>query len=377
MTGSRLPLLIAVVVAVVAIAVGVHVIRDTDRAPAEATSITCLGGSEKSALMADTEVRDLLREEFGLRVRFDERGSYDLVQVPTRQLREQGIDCLWPASASATSVFESSHDTADFPDYQAESVLETPEVIYAGAAATDALLRAGIVEQRENSYYIIDFKRLLLDYVLPKQKWEVLGAQHIAGPIRITSTDPATSNSGFTLLQLELTVIASGDIFQPPTVAEAQTGLPIVRGLYDAQGLQADSSDGGFREWLIQGAATLYAGYENQILQQLVAYRDNSSATEALLAGTRLLYPDPTIFNSNPVLTLTADARRLVTALRDPRIQEIAWKRYGFRSATELGAAHTADFERIPLAAQPRSTTPPRADITQLLLACVRDNVCA
>ncbi|MFR9752475.1 hypothetical protein ACL02S_15765 [Nocardia sp. 004] len=377
MNRSRLPVVIAIVIAAVTIAIGVVVIRDSNETPAAVQQLTCLGGSEKSALMADTEVRDILRDDYGLEVRFDKRGSYDLVQLPTDQLRLQKIDCLWPSSASARSVFEESHDTGDFPDYRAESVLETPEVIYAGAAATDALMRTGVVVQHTDSHYVVDFKRLLLDYILPKQKWEAIDAQHLAGPIRITSTDPKSSNSGFTLLQLELTVIGSGDVFQPPTIAEAEAGLPTVRDLYDAQGLQSDSSDGGFREWLIQGAASLYAGYENQILQQLVAYRDNAPATEALLANTRLLYPDPTIFNSNPVLALTTPAHQLITALRDQKIQQIAWKRYGFRSATELGAADIGDFPQVPLAIQPRATTPPRADITQLLLACVRDNQCS
>ncbi|WP_067539679.1 hypothetical protein [Nocardia crassostreae] len=376
MNRSRLPLLIAVVLAAVAIAVGVVVIRDANEPPVAVTRLTCLGGSEKSSLMADAEVQQILRDKYRLEVRFDKHGSYDLVQIPTDQLRGQQIGCLWPSSASARSVFEQTHDTADFPDYRAESVLESPEVVYAGPAATDALLRAGIIAQRDNSYYIIDLKRLLLDYVLPKAKWETLGAQNLAGPIRITSTDPQTSNSGFTLAQLELTIVASGDIFQPPTLAEARTGLPTVRGLYDAQGLQSESSDGGFREWLIQGASSLYAGYENQVLQQLSAYRDNKQATDALLAGTRLLYPDQTIFNSNPILALTAEAQQLITALQDPQIQQIAWKRYGFRSATELGAATVADFPQIPLAAQPRTTAPPKADVTLLLLACLRDNVC-
>ncbi|MGX1809481.1 hypothetical protein ACWIGI_27490 [Nocardia sp. NPDC055321] len=377
MNKSRLPVLLAAVFAVVVIVVGVVVIRGSQATPAAVTTLTCLGGSEKSALMADADVRAILREDYRLEVKFDQRGSYDLVQLPTAQLKSQGVGCLWPSSASARSVFEATHDTDDFPGYRAESVLETPEVIYAGPAATDALIKAGIVAQRENAYHIVDLKRLLLDYVLPKQKWEALAAQNLAGPIRITSTDPATSNSGFSLLQLELTVIASGDVFQPPTVAEAKAGLPTVRGLYDAQGLQSDTSTGGFREWLIQGAAMLYAGYENQVLQQLAAYRDNPAATDALLAGTRMLYPDPTLFNSNPVLALTPEAQQLITALQDPEIQRIAWQRYGFRSATQLGAPNAADFARIPLAAQPRGTAPPKADVTLLLLACVRDNKCA
>ncbi|WP_067853908.1 hypothetical protein [Nocardia shimofusensis] len=376
MNRSRRPVFFAIVVAVVALVVGVLVIRDSTSEPPRARELTCLGGSEKSAFMADSEVRAVLREDYGIAVRFEERGSYDMVQIPTEQLRSRAIDCLWPASASARSVFEESHDTDDFPGYRAESVLETPEVIYAGAAATEALIRAGLVTRRDDAYYLVDFQRLLLDYVLARAKWDVLATDEPAGPIRITSTDPESSNSGFTLLQLELTVIASGDVYQPPTVEEARSGLPTVRALYDAQGLQSAGSDGGFREWLIQGASSLYAGYESQILQQLVAYHDNASATDALVANARMLYPEPTLFNSNPLLTLSEPARELIPALQDPRIQDIAWKRYGFRSATRLGAVQAADFPQIPLAAQPRATTPPRADVTQLLLACLRDNRC-
>ncbi|QLY30007.1 hypothetical protein [Nocardia huaxiensis] len=373
MNKSRLPLLIAVVVAVIAIAVGIVVIRKGNEPAAAVTQLNCLGGSEKSALMADSEIQGILRDKYSLDVKFEKRGSYDLVQIPADTLRSQRIDCLWPSSASALSVFESAHNTGDFPGYRAESVLESPEVIYAGTAATEALVRTGIVIQRDNAYYIVDFKRLLLDYVLPKQKWDALGAQNPAGPIRISSTDPKSSNSGFALSQLELTVVASSDLYQPPTVAEAKAGLRTVRGLYDAQGLQSASSDGGFREWLIQGASTLFAGYENQILQQLTAYQDNPSATTDLTTRVRMLYPEPTLFNSNPVLTLTQASQPLIAALQDPQIQQIAWKRYGFRSATQLGSANAADFPQIPLATQPRTTTPPKADVTLLLLACLQD----
>ncbi len=376
MKTSRTPLLIAVVVAVVALVAGVFVIRGAqEEPPTPATQLNCLGGSEKSSLMADPEVIAILRDKYSLAVQFDKRGSYDLVQIPTEQLRSQQVDCLWPSSASARSVFEQTHQVGDFA-YRAESVLESPEVIYAGTDATDALVRAGIVAQREKSYYIVDLKRLLLEYVLPKKKWDTLGAQAAAGPIRVTSTDPKTSNSGFTLMQLQLAIVASGDVFTPPTPAEAKAGLPTIRALYETQGLQADSSEGGFREWLIQGAASLYAGYENQLLQQLVAYRGNESATEQVLTKTRMLYPDPTLFNSHPILALTDKSRALIDAMKDPAIQTIAWQRYGFRSGTQLGANLIGDYAQVPLAQQPRATPAPNADVTLLLLRCIRDNAC-
>ena len=66
--------------------------------------------------------------------------------------------------------------------------------------------------------------------------------------------------------------------YQPPTVAQAKKGLPTVRELYDAQGLQAKSSDFGFDQWLLQGGelhAPLYAGYESQVIGKTVAYAND------------------------------------------------------------------------------------------------------
>ncbi|MGK8488991.1 hypothetical protein [Nocardia asiatica] len=104
MNRSRLPVVLAIVVAVVAIVVGVVVIRGANDAPVAARQLTCLGGSEKSALMADAEVRAILRDEYGLEVRFDKRGSYDVVQLPTDQLRDQKIiACGRPPPVPAAS----------------------------------------------------------------------------------------------------------------------------------------------------------------------------------------------------------------------------------------------------------------------------------
>lgn len=383
---NRTPLIIGVVVAVVALIGGIYYftrgggtpVTQGENTTAPVKTLTCIGGSEKSALMADPEIVKLLHDKYQLTVDFKRQGSYDLVQIPTKDLKAQKVDCLWPSSASARSVFEGSHSArTDFSGYRAESVLESPEVIYAGVDATNTLLKAGVVEKRGSGYYIVDLKRLLLELVLKKQSWQSLGAKDVAGPVKITSTDPASSNSGFTLAQLELAVASSGDVYQPPTVAEASKGLPTVRSLYEGQGLQAESSDDGFREWLIQGAGSLYAGYENQVLQKLVEYKGNQGAKQALLKQVRLLYPEPTIYNSHPVLALDPDAGRLIDAMKDPAVQDIAWKKYGFRSGTQIGANNIADFKEVPLADQLRTTSPPNADVTLMLIACIRDNKCS
>jgi hypothetical protein len=376
---KALPLIIGGVLVIVAVAVGVFVIRGGGSSSTPVVTINCIGGSEKSELMADPDVTKILRDRYHLAVNFTPMGSYDQVQLTTAELKARNVDCLWPSSESAQLVFEQTHATnADFPAYQAQTVLQSPEVLYAGPDGTRVLLKQGVVVQRGGRYYLVNMKKLLLDYVLTGKTWGDLGAQTIAGPVNITSTDPAKSNSGFTLSQLELGIVSTDNADQPPTVTQAKKGLPIVRKLYNAQGLQAKSSDFGFDQWLLQGGelhAPLYAGYESQVIGKIVSYENDPVALKQLLADVRILYPQPTIYADHPILALDANAVKFITAMKDQEIQNIAWQRYGFRSGVSLGT-DVNYFKQLPLAGQLLTTSPPNADVTLLLLRCIQNNVC-
>ncbi|WP_199523786.1 hypothetical protein [Micromonospora craterilacus] len=367
-----------VTVIVVCVVAAVLWVRSDNAATSAAPPavVNCLGGSEKSELMADADVVRILRDRYQLEVNFRPLGSYDQVQLSSDDLKARQLDCLWPSSASAQSVFEAQHPGA-FPDYRAENLLQSPEVVYAGPRGTEALIKRGLVQQRDNRYYLVNMKSLLLDHVLKRQTWDGIGAADLRGPITVASTDAAKSNSGFVLAQLQLSIVATDDVFQAPNLAQARKALPTMRALYDAQGLQARSSDSGFREWLTQGGefkSPLYAGYENQLIQ-LVA--QGGVNTESVLKNVRLLYPDPTIYSDHPLLALNSTAVRLIEALKDPEIQAIAWQTYGFRSALQVGANDVADFPDLALAEQIRTTPAPAADVTLALLNCIKDaNTC-
>jgi ABC-type Fe3+ transport system substrate-binding protein len=348
--------------------------KKDDNTPAAApdTTLTCLGGSEKSELMADPDVKRILHDKYHLTINFQSLGSYDQVQLKTEELNTRKVDCLWPSSASAQGVFEAQHQGA-FKEYKAENVLQSPEVIYAGPKGTDALVGKNVVQQRGDQYYIVNMKALLLDYITKKQTWEGIGANGLNGPITVSSTDPARSNSGFVLAQLELNILATEDVFSAPNIDQARKALPKMRELYDAQGLQARSSDAGFREWLTQGAelkSPLYAGYENQLIQQVAQAGANSAS---ILKNVRVLYPEPTIYSDHPLLALNANAGRFIEAMKDSEIQTIAWKKFGFRSAVQVGLNNVADFKDIKLSDQVRTTAPPAADVTLALLDCMKD----
>lgn len=213
---------------------------------------------------------------------------------------------------------------------------------------------------------------LLIEHTLAGKTWQDLQTQNLRGPINISSTDPAKSNSGFTLAQLELSTIAT-DGTRPPTITEARAALPQLRQLYDAQGLQAATSDNGFRQWLTQGgeyaAPPLYAGYESQIIQEI----NTGPNAAGVLQEVRVLYPDPTMYSDHPLLALDADAAKLIEALKDPELQTLAWKKYGFRSATNAALNNTADFPDLPLAPRVRTIPAPNAEVTLALLGCLQD----
>ena len=261
----------------------------TSSAPGgDVVTLTCLGGSEKEDLMADPEVKKILRDKYRIEVDFNATGSYKQVQIPTDELKANKIDCLWPSSASAQAIFEGSGNNKAFGnDYRAESVLQSPEVLYANREAAEGLRNTGIVQVRDNVYFIVDFKRLLEDYMLKSKSWADVGVSLPAGPLLINSSDPATSNSGMTLAQLELATIVSGNPYQPATTDQARASLAKVKELVDAQGLMRSGFDSAFEQWVIQQTGGLLAGYENQLLQWITT-RNQGTVPEGIVT----LYPE-------------------------------------------------------------------------------------
>jgi hypothetical protein len=336
-----------------------------------ATRITCYGGSEKADFINDPDVKRILRDKYHLEVDFIPKGSYKQVQIPPDELKSNKIDCLWPSSASAQAIFEGSGYSKAFGnDYEAASVLQSPEVLYANQEAADGLKRSRIVEERDNVDYIVDFRRLLEDYLLPGKSWSDLGVSLPAGPVLINSSDPATSNSGMTLAQLELATVASGNPYQPASTAQAGAALGKVKALVEAQGLMRTGSDSAFEQWVIQQTGGLLAGYENQLLNWITTRNGG-----AVPAGIVTLYPEPTIFNDHPILGLTPAGRRLIPAVQDDAIQDIAWKRYGFRSGTRV-VEQIFPGVTVPPTHTVKKTQAPGYAVTKLLLDCFVNNQC-
>ena len=365
-------IVLVVVVAVVVIIMGRDSGGGGSATPADGTvKLTCYGGSEKEDFVNDPDVKRILKDRYGIQVDFVAKGSYKQVQLSADELKADKVDCLWPSSASAQAIFEGSGTSKAFGnDYQAASVLQSPEVVYANSEAAEGLKNAGIVAKRDDAYFIVDLKRLLEDYLVPGKSWADLGVALPSGPVLINSSDPATSNSGMTLAQLELATVASGNPYQPATEAQASLALAKVKALVDAQGLMRTGSDSAFEQWVIQQTGGLLAGYENQLLQWITTRNGG-----AVPPGIVTLYPEPTIFNDHPILTLTEPGQRLIAAIEDNEVQDIAWTRYGFRSGTRV-LEQAFPGVAVPATHVIKKTQAPGYGVTKLLLACFVDGQC-
>ncbi|WCC79351.1 hypothetical protein O6R08_07370 [Cutibacterium equinum] len=332
----------------------------------EVTQIKCAGGSEKTELMADPEVTKVLADKYHLKLDFVPMGSYSQVQMSTDDIKKAGFNCLWPSSASAQRIFEADH-RGQFSGYRAQTVLQSPEVVYSGPQATAALQRAKLVTKVDD-HHEFDIKTFLLDHATKDTTWQKLKAGNLAGPVRIRSTDARSSNSGFTMMQLELTILATKDNTSSPTLAQSKAVLPQMRQLYETSGLQAASSENGFGQWLTQGgeyAARCSPGTRTRSSswQPPTRTRRRSSRTSRCCTPAR----------RSTQITLDTDGRKLINAMRDNEIQTIAWKKYGFRSTTNAGINTTSTIKDLPLASRVRTIPATNADVTSALLACLTD----
>ena len=94
-----------------------------------------------------------------------------------------------------------------------------------------------------------------------------------------------------------------------------------------------ESSKDLFDEYLSRGMGNkqLVIGYEAQLVEYNIV---NPDAMKNRTNAVRTLYPQPTVWSAHPLISLTANGKKLVAALKDPQIQDIAWRKHGFRSAT-------------------------------------------
>jgi hypothetical protein len=274
-------------------------------------------GSEKIPFFQDERVQAALQRN-GLEVQVLRAGSreiateFDLTQY----------DFVFPAGVPAAEKIQQENNisTSYRPFF-------TPMAVASWKPIADLLVAQGIATD-EGGYYLLDMDKmaqLLQDEV----RWNELPgntALPVNQSILIRSTDVRTSNSGAMYLALMSYVANDDNIVQ--TLAEGQTHLPFLSGIFLRQGLLPSSTQEPFEDYLVKGMghSPIVIIYEAQFIAQ--AALDNNT----ILPEMVLMYPSPTIFTQHVLIPFSEGGDKLGQVLEtDPELQQLAIE-YGLRN---------------------------------------------
>lgn len=285
----------------------------------ELVIVTGRAGSEKIAFLQSDSVQQLLAGQ-GLKVNVKKAGSVEMVQEATSD-----DDFLWPASQINVESFKTSSSGMRFQ--QSADIFNSPIVLYSWDIVTEALIKAGIVQHKEGVNYIVDLPKLL-ELVKTKKQWKEIGLAQLYGNIIIRTTDPSKSNSGNMFAALTANTLNNGEVV---TAESIDSVLAQVKDLYARLGYMEQSSSDLFEKFLQQGvgAYPMIVGYENQLVEYSLLHKEH---LELLKAKVRILYPVPTVWASHPLIAMSDKGKKLLAALKEPKIQKLAWEQHGFRS---------------------------------------------
>lgn len=284
----------------------------------EPVSLRGYVGGEKLGFLRDPEVQQLLSKRYQIDIDAIKAGSIEMVSGDVSD-----VDFLWPSSQVALEIYEESGG----PLAKDELVFNSPIVLYSWDIVADALQQQGIVTRANAGYYAVDLSALVR-IVQEERTWEDLGVSQLYGKVKVVSTDPTKSNSGNQFAGLLANTLNGGEVVDQVTI---DAYLPEIDSFFGSLGFLHSSSGDLFSQYLKQGvgAYPLVVGYESQIVEFSL---ENREALPLIQEKTRILYPQPTVWSSHPIIALDEPAERLIDALLDPDVQALAWSKHGFRT---------------------------------------------
>ncbi len=303
-----------------AVVAAMHFLNIGGKSGPEPVKVKIYYGSEKKGFLHDEEVLKILSKDFGITIDGVKMGSLEMAEAD-----HAGVDGLWPSSELAAVLLREHYPNKTF---KTANLFNTPIVFYSWPEIVDALEKQGLVEKREGVFYVIDCARFF--EMIEKQKpWNELGLQRQLGPVSIHPTDPDKSNSGFLLMGLMSVLFNNGQV---PLDTDVATIAPRLRAIFQRLGYLENSTGILFNKYLQQGQGKypVISAYESLIIE---FFQANPDYREMIKNEVRVLVPEPTVWSEHPFIALTPKGERFLTAAQSPKLQAIAWERYGMRSA--------------------------------------------
>ncbi|RYH11165.1 hypothetical protein [Tropicimonas sp. IMCC6043] len=361
MQKTLIGLVILGIVAAIAVAVNTldmgGVTRQRERR--EPVDVSIYYGGEKSALLGNEAVRRILEHDYRITLDAQKAGSVEMATT----LPVTGKDCIWPSNAVAVELAKRSGKTV----LGEETIFNSPVVFYAWSEVADALAAKGVVSEKDG-FLVADVARIGA-LIESGARWKEDLGVNVYGRFKISSTHPAKSNSGNIWSALLATTLNGGET---PVPGDLPGLLPKITDYFAQMGHMEASSGDIFENFLKQGlgARPIIVGYENQLVEFLTA---NADYEELIKTKIRVIYPEPTIFASHPLISLTDHCKRLAEALVDPALQRIASAEHGFRTGL-IGVEN--DPADIGVAALPETITfvapMPSAEVMEAVISAVR-----
>ncbi len=278
-------------------------------------------GGEKLGFLTDPQVIDILQKKYGLTVDADKEGSIDMVKGSVA-----GRDFLWPSSQVALELYKERGGKM----LKSQTIFSSPIVLYSWTPVTQALVRAHVVQKIAGVDYVTDFPKLIA-MINAGTPWKAIGLPDLYGHMSVRSTDPNKSNSGMMFAGL-LANTAAGDVATDASLARS---MPTVKAFFDRLGYMEGSSGDIFDQFITQGEGEnpLMVGYENQLPEYTLAHSDYRAMIQQQIT---ILYPRPTVWSDHPIIALTPNGLKLLSALQtDSDLRRLAWTRHGFRTGLQ------------------------------------------
>lgn len=321
---ARRPLGAAILAVVIVVVIVARMARGEDDPGPDAglTVVHGYGGQLKANFLADPAVIAILADRYDLTVDIDVVGSIAMLRKACDGSLAEGDDFLWAGDQSTLAIYQGCGGVTA----GADNIYNSPMVVYSWSEIVDALVAAGYAELQGDGSYSLDLPRLV-EHMVGGGTWDALGLGQYHGETLVHTSDPEKSNSGYLFAGMLANILNGRNVV---TTATVDPWLPEVAAYFGRLGFMEETSGELFEQFLTtgSGAKPLIASYESQLPEFLHA---NPSYQAQIGQEVRILYPEPTIWATHPLIARTEAGARLLAALKDPEIQALTWARHGQR----------------------------------------------
>lgn len=347
---------ISIFIVLVVLIIGIKAFENKSVDKSKLLTVYVATGGGKEDFISDPDVINILEKKYGLNVVFDSWSNGKTVTKPLIResvglgnqdiidkindgenvsINTSGVtkyDALFTSDQRFYDYYKLSPDSSKgesdrYAVLDGGLALYTPIVIYSWKDVADKLTNQEIVSKGDDGIYYITDMNKLINYILDGKSWNDIGISDLYGKVNIASTDPVSSSPGATYYGLLLSILSNGDINDQ----NIEENLSKLKSFYQKSGYMNNTPADLFERYLKtgMGGEPMIVDYEKSLIEFAIS---NPNGYKQVKDDMVMLYPKPTIWNTHCLAAFSKSGLKLYKALQDEEIQNIAWKKYGYRT---------------------------------------------